>query len=202
MNLVSKIGYNLGMKCHGCNGNFDFVFQLDSGGNLCIDCRSKYEQTNEMVVRRLERNVNYLHDEMDSVFGIRTGGRYAQPPAPVHINQPTMNNLNFSHSIVGAVNTGYVKDLMVNMSKVAMNNNEQAAQTIKTFTDALLQSQEIQKEEKERIIQQLSFLSEQLSLASEKRNDSVIRTVLQDVANAVQIGTGLAAAFTLVQALF
>lgn len=155
-----------------------------------------------MVVRRLERNVNYLHDEMDSVFGIRTGGRYAQPPAPVHINQPTMNNLNFSHSIVGAVNTGYVKDLMVNMSKVAMNNNEQAAQTIKTFTDALLQSQEIQKEEKERIIQQLSFLSEQLSLASEKRNDSVIRTVLQDVANAVQIGTGLAAAFTLVQALF
>jgi hypothetical protein len=189
------------MKCHGCNGNFDFVFQLDAGGNLCIDCRNKYEKTNEMVVRRLERNVNYLHDEMDSVFGIRTGGRYALPPAPIHIDKPTMNNLNFSNSIVGAVNTGYVKDLMVNMSKVAINNNE-AAQTIKDFTDTLLKNQEIQKEEKEEIIQKLSFLSEQLSLADEKRNDSVIRTILQDVANAVQIGTGLATAFKLVQALF
>jgi len=189
-------------KCNGCNKQFDLVFQYDdSGASLCIDCRTKHEQTNEMIVRRLERHANYLHDRSDSVFGVRTGGRYTPPPSPININGATMNNLNFSNANIGAVNTGYIKDLVISMSKVAVNNNDQAAQTIKTFTDTLLKTKEIEKEEKEQIIQQLSFLSEQLVLAHDKRNEPVIRTVLQDIANIVQIATGVAAAFTGVSSL-
>lgn len=190
-------------KCNGCNGNFDLVYQYsDTGASLCINCRAKYEQTNETVVRRLEREVNYLHDEMDSIFGIRTGGRYAPPPSPIHINTPSMNNLNFSNSVIGAVNTGYVKDLMVKMSNVAIHDNEQAAQTVKTFIDLILKARELEKEEKEKIIQQVSYLTEQLVVAQENRNTPVIRVVLQDIANAIQTVAAAPLAFEAIKRLF
>lgn len=163
------------MKCSQCNGVAVFSPVI---GPLCLSCTHKYQQIIDSEQVNRERAMNYLTDQMEMAVGI-TGisPRFPERKAPVIQNGPvTLNSITVDRSIVGNVNTGYISSLEVNMSGISQINSDDADK-IKKFAEAVLKEENLERERKDEVIQQLSYLAGQLRLAKEKRNTSVVKAV-------------------------
>ncbi len=170
---------------------------------LCLHCYSKLQQTQSSQNESLERMLNYLHDQMDNVVGFSTGApRFPERRPPVIQNAPvTINTMHIDRSIVGSVNTGYINDLEVSMQSVTQINNE-GIEKVKAFAEAVLRESTLDKEQKESIIQQLDFLSQQLQIEKDKRNHGAVRAVISGVSSAINLSASLMTLWGPVAALF
>src|SRR5713101_3585461 len=98
------------MKCIQCGKpaivKYDF-------GLLCVDCNLKFQQANDIAVGRLERQINFLMDEMEMVAGVRLGGgRFPERKPPiVHTGNMDIRPIVLSNSVVGNINQGTVQNL-------------------------------------------------------------------------------------------
>ena len=189
-------------KCQFCGQSFEKMFQFNDGSIICMNCYSRYQSAQESNQRGLERMMNYLTDEIEAAVGIPLSSpRFPEPKPPVYMNNPTVNNMNIQNSIVGAVNQGSVENMNVSLRNVSQNNSIEA-QLIKTFTELFLQSEEIQKEQKEEILEQLSFLTTQLTKPEEKRPQPIIKTMIENISNILKGSKFLLEFWTVIQALF
>ncbi len=167
-------------------------------GPLCLDCTFKYQQIMDNQIANQERAINFLMDEMDMTFGIgRIGARFPERKPPIIQAAPvTMNNLNIDRSIIGAVNTGVVNQLEVNMKNIS-----QGADEVKKFTEAVLKDKKLGKQQKEEIIQQLSYLVQQLRLPEQNRNISVIKAVGKATMEIINFSASLVALWVPIKGL-
>ncbi len=183
---MANAGYNMHtMNCHGCGKSVAYVYQTPEGAVVCIDCQFKMQQVNEMGQRSAERMINYLTGEMEAVTGISTNWpRFPEPKPPVHMHNPTVNSLQISDSVIGAVNQGYVESMNVALTNVS-KDNVKAAQLMKVFSDAILSTQAMAKEDKEALLQHLSYLTGQLKTPNNKRPLTVIAELSTIISAAV-----------------
>jgi hypothetical protein len=167
--------------CHYCSQSHTRMYQLNDGGIMCLSCYSKFQTTNETTQRGLERMINYLNDSIDSTFGIpMSSPRFPEPKPPVYMQNPTLNSLTIQDSVVGAVNQGSVQSMNVSLSNINQTNSKEA-QIVKAFTEMMLKSQELEKEQKEEILEQLTYLTTQLTKPKEKRNHPVIKAMITGI---------------------
>lgn len=188
-------------KCINCGKNPYIQYEF---GLLCLDCDLKFIQVTSMKIAASERQINHTLDEMDSIFGIYTGGRYPERKKPTVNHIPvTMNNqkIHIEKSIVGSVNTGVIHQLDVSMNSVSQINDE-GANKIKEFAEAVLKEEKLKKEEKENIIQQLNFLTQQLAINKESRNRAVIQTVLASIFGLIGFSANLCTIWETVKPFF
>jgi hypothetical protein len=129
---------------------------------------------------------NSLRDEMDAIVGLRTFDRIVIPPPPRMVQSGPMvfNNIRVENSTVGVINTGDVKSIDSVVSTAKTAGNEGLASALKDFTEAVLNTVDLQQDQKNEVVGQLAFLSQQ-AMAQQKQAPSVMRAIISGIERAI-----------------
>ena len=175
-------------KCSQC-GNAEAIYEM-SGHLLCLNCAHKIKQMNYMELVANMQQINFLLGQMEATTGLYgLFPKYQIPDAPPIINQQgdiTFNNINVEKSVIGSINTGNIGQIDVALSNIKNGGDEELANNIKEFTEAVLASTELTIEMKNEIIEQLSFLSGQATVPKESQKGSIIKAMLSTIGKAIQ----------------
>lgn len=154
-----------------------------SGHFLCLDCTHKFQQLNKSHMDDSFRYLNFLTDEMEAIAGVHgILPKFEIPKTVVHKGQINFNNINVEGSVVGAINTGNVQSIDVAMSHIHDNlGYTELAEALKEFTEEFINDKSIESDVKDEIIEQLSFLTEQVISPKEHQKSSIARTVLKSM---------------------
>jgi hypothetical protein len=154
------------------------------GHPLCVECNLKFEQAAQMQQRAIMQQMNFLLDQADAITGIPAGlPRYDVSEPIVHKGPMTFHTINVNRSVVGAVNTGTVRQMEVALNHVHIaNENIELETALKEFAEAVIQEVSLTAEVRNEILQQLTALTEQLTKPAQSRSLGVIKAFLLSVA--------------------
>ena len=169
---------------------------------ICIDCYTKLQTANAQAqtafvatLRHLMAMSNQAAADLESIAGVRPGlfPRAQIPPLP---SAPfTQNNIRFDNSVVGAMNTGSVRDIEVHLTHLKNSGNEKATDALEALTNAILRDFSIDITQKSDLVEQIAFLSEQAVLGPKDRKPGVIKTTLSALAQAAGTLTAMGGAW-------
>jgi hypothetical protein len=128
---------------------------------------------------------NQAAAELENIAGVRPGlfPRIKIPPAP---SAPiTLNN-----SVVGALNTGVVREIEVNLTHLQNSGNHKATDALKALTETILRDPSADNTQKSDLVEHIAFLSEQAVLPAKDRKPAVIKTTLSTLAQVPQFDFG------------
>jgi hypothetical protein len=169
---------------------------------LCLDCNLKYQQAIEMAQRRNAEMINYLTGQMESQVGMYgMFPRYQVTSPVIHKGDIKLNNINVSNSIVGAINTGVVQSIDVSLSVIKNQGEPEVVDAIKSLTEQLIKSNDINETQKNDILEQLSFVSDQLAKPKESRKWSLIKPVFTTIGSALSGFSNLLSAWEKLRSL-
>jgi hypothetical protein len=175
------------MKCQQCGK--PAIMKYGEGEEsifLCIDCNLKYQQSIEMAQRRNAEMINFLTGQIESQFGMYgMFPRYQVTSPVIHKGDIKLNNINVNNSVVGAINTGVVQSIDVSLSVIKSQGEPDIVDSIKGLTEQLIKSNDINDKQKNEILEQLSFISEQLAKPKESRKRSLIGPVFKTIGAAL-----------------
>lgn len=168
------------------------------GYDLCLEHRTML--VNSLQAGQAERMamMNYLRESIEYTMGV-PGSQppRIQVPVPVVHNAPvtnnTHNNIHVERSIVGSINTAQVGRINVAMRDISQGDSEQATEAIKAITEAMVNSAELESEEKDQLLEQMAFIAEQAALPADQRQTSVIKPVLTAISTSLTNVAALAA---------
>lgn len=155
-----------------------------AGHPLCVECNLKFEQTVQMQQRAIHQQINFLLDQADAITGIQAGlPRYDVSQPIVQKGPLTFHAINVDRSVVGAINTGTVRQMEVALNHVHVaNENAEIETALKKFTEDVLGEASLNAQTKNEILEQLTALTEQLAKPNESRSAGVIKAFLLSVA--------------------
>jgi len=95
------------------------MFMVSEGHALCLRCYHEFVDIHQKKIEETERVLNYLAGQIEVSLG--TPGRLPRFPerrSPILAPQigGTVTNIQFSNSVVGAINTGTIEHLQVSLS--------------------------------------------------------------------------------------
>jgi hypothetical protein len=127
---------------------------------------------------------------LESIPGVRPGlfPRITIPPTP---SAP----ITFNNSVVGAVNTGVVRDIEVNLTHLQNSGNDKATDALKALTEAILRDPSADNTQKNDLVEHIAFLNEQAVLPAKDRKPAVIKTTLGTLTQAAGTVTAMAGAW-------
>lgn len=154
---------------------------------LCIDCNLKFQQSWEAHGRLLKEQYNHILDQADAVVGFPSGmPRYDLSQPIVNRGPVNFHSIQIDRSIVGAINTGNIRQMEVALNNVhASNSNPQLESELKKFTELVLQEASLNEAAKNEIIEQLAALTEQLSQNEQVRKTGVVKAFVMSIAAGV-----------------
>lgn len=153
---------------------------------LCVECLLKYQQAEQIKFNRLASRMNYLLGSMEDAVGLPgLYTRYEIPRPLIHHGPVTLNNIKVNESVVGAINTGDVKNIDVVIDYVRNAGNKKLEAALKNFTQAMLDEKAINDEARRSLLEQISFISSQIALPKEQRSPGIVKAVLGAIKNAV-----------------
>ena len=166
---------------------------------LCVGCysllqqteTSRLEATNDRL-RLLSAQMNHQLAQMDIAMGLGIGrSAMVQIPAKPAPQYNTIHSVNVaSGSTVGAINTGEAHNIAVAIGTSEKQGNTHLSEALKAFTTALA-SASIPDVQKREMVEQLGSLSEELTKPKEIRRRAVIKPMLEGLAKAVTVSSGL-----------
>ncbi len=175
-------------KCSQCS-NAKAIGTMH-GHPLCLDCMYKIKQMEYMDLTANMRQINFLLGQAEATTGIYgLFPKYQIPEAPRIVNQQgdiTLNNINVEKSVIGSINTGNIGQIEVALSNIRNGGDDELANNIKEFTEAVLASTELTIEMKNEIVEQLSFLSGQATVPKESQKGSIIKPILSTIGKGIQ----------------
>jgi hypothetical protein len=132
-----------------------------SGGiALCVDCFYKLQVAQTLAARLAIINMNFAADQMDHVSGLKNFTPKMQvpdlPKGPI-----ILNNIKVDNSVVGTINTGNVQTIDVSITYLENAGNTTVSNTLKLLTEAIANEGSISKVEKDHMLDQVAYLSEQ-----------------------------------------
>lgn len=126
--------------------------------------------------------INYLSDSIDRTFGLPPSGPRIKMPQPVVNHSPvTYNNIQVDRSVVGSINTAQVARIDVAMKNIQNAGDKEVTKAIKELTEAILNDKAIEAEQKNQLVEQLTFLAEQAALPKNQQQASVVKMVLKAI---------------------
>jgi hypothetical protein len=172
-------------KCTQCGK--PAIHKIEGGHLLCLDCYYKFESIEQQKLATLLAQKNFYIEQLEATVGLPGMFPKHQIPQPA----PIINrNINISNSTVGAVNTGYVESLKVNIPQIAEQGQEELAKLLFTFTENILHDIKLNNETKNEVLEQIEFLSNQLT-GKEPLRKSVVKSVLNSVPVLIQTSDSL-----------
>lgn len=171
-------------KCSQCGK--EAMYKIEGGHFLCLDCFCKYNLIVHQKIAQLTAEENYLISQMEAIAGLSGLLPRHEIPKP----SPIINrNINISNSTVGAVNTGYIENLNVNLKHMVQTGSKELAKQLQLFTEQMLQ-EELHIDTKNEILEQIEFLSNQLS-GREPSKRGVIKSILASIPLAISTSESL-----------
>lgn len=168
-------------KCEQCEKPAIYDFE---GHLLCLSCYAMLQQINQMEHNRRVEHLNYLTQSMEATVGV-----YGILPR-YQVTTPEINSIHINRSIIGSVNTGYIKHLEVAMDNLNNMGSPEITSSLKEFTEKVLASNELEDEVKNEIIEQISFVASELTVPSQTRK-SVVKATLSSIKDSVITVNGL-----------
>jgi hypothetical protein len=136
--------------------------------------------------------INYLRDSISATFGLPPQGPRLQVSQPIIQNAPvTHNHINVDRSIIGSINTAQVERIEVAMNDIKNNGNNEVSEALKSLTEAVISSNEVQAEIRDQLVEQLAFIAEQAVLPDLHRQKSVIKVILGAISSTISTAASL-----------
>jgi hypothetical protein len=142
--------------------------------------------------------MNFLLDQADAVTGLSgVFPRMAIPQSPAIVKggAVTLNNIRVDHSVVGAINTAEVQRIDIALSDIKIGGQEELAAQLRDFTEAVIASTELNREIKDDVLGQVSFLAQQVQ-APQKSAPGILKSVASGVAVAISSVNSLVVLWT------
>lgn len=167
---------------------------------LCVECYYKYEVASTLAFRIQAIGLNHAIAEMDHITGL--GLRSPQMQVPDIPKGPIiLNNIKVANSVVGSINTGTVQAIDVKITTLKNAGNEGLSNALSKLAEAITNDQSMPAPEKNDLLDQVSFLSEQAAAAAEDRRPGLIKSTLSTVTNAAVAVNAVASAWNVVEPL-
>lgn len=156
------------------------------GHPLCLECARKYEQLTISIDRRLKEQHNFLVDQIEAVTGVYgITPRYEISEPVVHTGPMTFHNIRVSDSVIGAINTGNVRQIDVALDHIQTRATAESADltaALKEFTEGVLQEGIFTQEVQNEILDQLAALTAQITQPKESQKPGIIKALVTAVA--------------------
>ena len=171
------------MKCHQCER--PALYKYDDGLSLCIQCNALLQENNYRSFLMNAAMMNNAMDHMDLVTGIHLGeGRIPVSALAQAMSRPMTNNhISISNSSVGVINTGDLAKINAVITITEGSDAEELGHCIKDFAQVVIDSDELEKDDKQEIGELLGTLSEQIA---GKRSKPVIGSILKGIEERVK----------------
>ncbi len=176
------------IACHQCGKPALYTIE-DEKIPLCLDC---FERHQNLIQRQLEesaRVMNYATGQMELLAGLPPGSlgprmHILSAPQPV-----TFNNIRIDRSNVGVVNTGQAGRIDAVVTYSEETGHPELAKALADFTQAVVDSKDVEQATRDAIIEQLSFLASQT--ATEKKQPSITSAVFSGLEKTIRTVSGL-----------
>ena len=192
-----------------CNQCGKPAVQEYNGNPLCVDCLTKLASVFQKQEEIRQREMIILMQQEQAIESemYRTVGLTPPPPKYdfTHLQPPssyTLHNIKVSDSVIGSVNSGDVEKIDVAMTNIQHSGNTKIADALKSLTETVLECKEITSDLKNELIQNLSFVSQQVSTPQGARKQGVLRSVLAGIKDGVSTVSSLAGLWTKFEPLF
>jgi hypothetical protein len=147
---------------------------------LCLECYFKLMQIEQQKHENSERMLNYLHDQASAIVGLPSlGPRFPPRPQPVIVSGAKLQNINVNNSVVGTINTGSIGTVDQSISALIQTGEPKLAEAIKSLSEAVLQSGDLTRNQKNELIESLSVLSKEAATPLEQRQNTVAISLLE-----------------------
>lgn len=167
------------MKCHQCST--PAMYQIgEQNIPLCLDCYFKLAQIQQQQLENNERMVNFASDEMAAVVGLPPiGPRFPPRPRPVIVAGTKLNNISVNNSVVGTINTGSIGSVDQSISALVQCGEPSLAEAIKELSEAILQSGDLNRNQKNELVESLSVIAKEAATPKESRRNTVAIALLE-----------------------
>jgi hypothetical protein len=147
-----------------------------------------------MAFRLNAIGMNYALDEMDNVTGLPLSGPRMQVPE-IPKGPPILNNIKVDNSVVGSINTGNVQAIDVNLTYLHSVGNDKARDALKVLTEAVVNDTSVSDTQKNELLDQITFLSEQTVAGAKDRKPGLIKATFSALTEAAHTVTSMAGAW-------
>jgi hypothetical protein len=139
----------------------------------------RLDEAKESLKTEISREISVLNSEQK----LKRISRDKNPESPRSVQ------INISGDQAGILNVaGVIDSIQQNLSIANEANDKQTVEAIKNFTEAIIDSSELSKENQRKIVEQLEFLSKQAILPQEKREKpAVVLAVLSTLEQATSL---------------
>jgi hypothetical protein len=120
-------------------------------------------------------------------------GRNLVTPEPM-----VLNNIRIDNSVVGSINTGNVRAIDVSLTHLRGVGNDTARDGLKALTEAIINDTSMPNAQKNELIEQVAFLSEQATVHPEMRKPGLIKPTLSALNEAAGTVQSIAGAWEIV----
>ncbi len=160
-----------------------------NGNALCLEHMKMFQDMISRNLENLERQQDSIMDYAEMVSGVQL--RPPKPAPVLHHGNFTVNNLKIDRSNIGVVNTGTINDINSAITFIENTGNIQLANGLKNISEKVIESPDLEKSQKTEILEHLSFLGNEIKIVPEKRQNSVIKSVLAAIANILSASSDL-----------
>ena len=172
---------------------------------LCVDCSYKFAVMQTLLLRNAAIGANHAAAEMDFITGLRNFTPRMQvpeiPKAPI-----IMHNIHIADSVVGSINTGTVQTVDVSITYLKQAGNNEVAEALRQLTEAIANEPSLLSDDKNNLLDQVAYLSDQASSAAKDRKRGMIKAAFAAISQGAGTVTAIAAAWNaaapLLQTLF
>ncbi|MBI2470332.1 MAG: hypothetical protein HYV59_03705 [Planctomycetes bacterium] len=170
------------MKCYQCPKPAMYLV-TEKKIPLCLSCYSQFTQNMQAELEGHERMLNYLSDQIAFKVGVPPmGPRFPPRPKPAQISGVKLNNINVSNSVVGTINTGVIGSVDQTISALIQLGEPSLAEAIKTLTEAVVGSGDLDQNQKNELIEILGAVATEAATPKEERKNLVAKTLLDRAA--------------------
>lgn len=186
-------------KCTQCDKN---AIQKYGDNYLCLDCLERlsliHHRDNEQRHREMIYSMqmsNAAEKDMNEITGLH--GQELSFDLGVFKPSRTikLSNVNVNNSVVGNISTEEVGNIQVSLNKINSGGDTETATTLHELTSAILSAQEIDVEKKNEILEQISLLTEQISLPEQNRKKGIIKAAASAIKETATTITSVASAW-------
>jgi hypothetical protein len=110
-------------------------------------------------------------------------------------------NLKVDNSVIGAINTGQIRNLNVALDNVKNAGSPELANALQQLTEAVLASSELSPEKKKLAVNHLSNITNQAVLPKDKRQSRIGRKILEGFERVISVSPVLLGIWDTVQPL-
>ena len=179
------------MKCYQCAAPAMYTIG-DENVPLCLNCYSRFAQIEQQKLENQERMMNFLHDHINATVGLPPmGPRFPPRPRPVVVGDFRLNNISVNNSVVGTINTGSVGSIDQSISALVQLNEPDLAQAFKALSEAILQSDDLSKNQRNELIESLSVISREAATPIEQRQNTVALSLLEKAEKLTSMATDI-----------